>query len=107
MYRSETQSAFWANIKYFVRWTLISVVMGIVCGLVGTVFGKAVALAQASFARHTFLLWMMPVAGILIVLLHKWLHEVGNKGTNLILESISSNEKIRVSLLPCILSPRF
>ncbi len=90
------------NGVYFVRWTLISLLMGTVCGLVGTAFGFGVAYSQQFFRENPFMLFLMPVSGILIVLVHKALDQVGNKGTNLILESISSTEKIRLSTLPCI-----
>ena len=90
------------NGVYFVRWTLISLLMGTVCGLVGTAFGFGVAYSQQFFRENPFMLFLMPVSGILIVLVHKALDQVGNKGTNLILESISSTEQIRFSTLPCI-----
>ena len=102
MYRSETQTALNKNILYFIRWTAISIVMGTVCGLIGTAFGYGVIYAQRLFKTHSFLLYLMPVAGVLIVLLHQMFHEIGNRGTNLILESISSDERIPMATLPCI-----
>ena len=94
MYRSETHTALKKNILYFLRWTAISIVMGTVCGLIGTAFGYGVIYAQRLFKTHSFMLYLMPVAGVLIVLLHQMFHEIGNRGTNLILESISSDERI-------------
>lgn len=102
MYRSETQTALNKNILYFIRWTAISIVMGTVCGLIGTAFGYGVIYAQRLFKTHSFMLYLMPVAGVLIVLLHQMFHEIGNRGTNLILESISSDERIPMATLPCI-----
>lgn len=102
MYRSETQTALHKNILYFIRWTAISIVMGTVCGLIGTAFGYGVVYAQRLFKTHSFMLYLMPVAGVLIVLLHQMFHELGNRGTNLILESISSDERIPMATLPCI-----
>ena len=102
MYRSETKTALHKNILYFIRWTAISIVMGTVCGLIGTAFGYGVIYAQRLFKTHSFMLYLMPVAGVLIVLLHQMFHELGNRGTNLILESISSDERIPMATLPCI-----
>ena len=76
--------------------------MGTVCGLIGTAFGYGVIYAQRLFKTHSFMLYLMPVAGVLIVLLHQMFHELGNRGTNLILESISSDERIPMATLPCI-----
>ena len=102
MYRSETKTALHKNILYFIRWTAISIVMGTVCGLIGTAFGYGVIYAQRLFKTHSFMLYLMPVAGVLIVLLHQMFHELGNRGTNLILESISSDERIPMATLPCL-----
>lgn len=102
MLKSDMTAGLVRNIRYFVRWTLISMVMGISCGLVGTAFGYGVSYSQQFFREHSWMLYLMPAAGILIVIVHKVLHQVGNKGTNLMLESISSSEKIRFSTLPCI-----
>lgn len=102
MYRSEVHSAFRLNILYFIKWSFISIFMGIVCGLVGTVFGYGVTFAKDCFVRYPALLYLMPLAGALIALIHQMFNQVGNKGTNIILESISANEKIRFSTLPCI-----
>ena len=56
MYRSETQTALNKNILYFIRWTAISIVMGTVCGLIGTAFGYGVIYAQRLFKTHSFML---------------------------------------------------
>ncbi len=77
MYRSETHTALKKNILYFLRWTAISIVMGTVCGLIGTAFGYGVIYAQRLFKIHSFMLYLMPVAGVLIVLLHQMFHEIG------------------------------
>jgi len=102
MYKRLLSSAIAKNLSHFLRWTLISLVMGGVCGLVGTVFGFGVAGAQNFFKTHDYMLYLMPVSGILIVIVHKIFHQIGNKGTNLILESISSTEKISITTFPCI-----
>lgn len=102
MYESLINSALCRNLKHFIRWTVISLLMGSVCGLVGTAFGFGVAWAQGFFRAHEIMLYLMPVSGLLIAAVHQILHQVGNKGTNLILESISSTEKIKFTTLPCI-----
>ena len=56
MYRSETKTALHKNILYFIRWTAISIVMGTVCGLIGTAFGYGVIYAQRLFKTHSFML---------------------------------------------------
>lgn len=102
MLQAFTQTALGKNIRFFVRWTLISLVMGVLCGLVGSAFGHGVAFAQSFFKTHGFMLYLMPVSGILIIIVHKIFRTVGNKGTNMVLESISGTERVRITLLPTI-----
>ena len=97
-----TQAALKKNIVYFVRWTCISAIMGVLCGLVGSAFGHGVAYSQQFFRNHDFMLYLMPISGVLIIGVHKLLHQVGNKGTNVIIDSISGSEKIRITTLPTI-----
>ena len=102
MEKRRTKEALTDNVIYFLKWTMVSAVMGTICGLVGTAFGYGVAYSQHFFKSHGFMLYLMPVSGVLIVLVHKLLHQLGNKGTNLILESISGAEKIRLTTVPVI-----
>ena len=99
---TRAKTALGKNIHFFFRWTIISGIMGILCGLVGSAFGHGVHIAQVFFSEHDFMLYLMPVSGILIVVVHKVLKQVGNKGTNLILESIHGSEKVNFTLLPTI-----
>ena len=97
-----TQTALGKNIHFFVRWTFISLVMGVLCGLVGSAFGHGVHFAGDFFNAHSYMLYLMPVSGILIVIVHKVLRQVGNKGTNVILDSIHGSGNIKFTMLPTI-----
>ena len=92
------------NAVYLAKWLWFSLLMGTGCGLIGAAFGRLLSLASETFGRLGFLLYLMPAAGIVIVLIHELFHQVGNKGTNLVLESVSSDETISPSVLPCIFS---
>ena len=102
MERTSAQTALHKNIHFFFHWTIISGIMGVLCGLVGSAFGHGVHYAQVFFNEHDFMLYLMPVSGVLIVIVHKVLKQVGNKGTNLILESIHGSETVNFTLLPTI-----
>ena len=91
-----------ANIHYFIKWTLISVVTGCIVGLVGTAFGKGVAFATTFWQSHHWSLFLMPVVGLFIVWLYRVTKEEKNRGTNMVISSISSNEKITLATAPLI-----
>lgn len=90
------------NIHYFIKWTVISVLIGIVAGLIGTAFGYGVLWATDIWRDNHWTLFLMPVAGLAIVWLYRVSQEEKNRGTNMVLESISANEEISVRTGPLI-----
>lgn len=90
------------NIHYFLKWTVISIVVGSLGGLTGGLFSKGVALATNFRLSHDWTLYFLPVGGIVIVFLYQFFHEGNNKGTNMVIESISSNEEVTPASGPLI-----
>lgn len=90
------------NIHYFVKWTLISAVIGIVVGAVGTVFGHGVAWATRVWNRYHWTVFLMPAAGVLIVWLYRVCHEEKNRGTDMVIEAVSANEDVTFATAPLI-----
>lgn len=90
------------NIKYFMKWTVISVVLGLTAGFAGSIFGKGIQIASGFFNSHSWGIFLLPVSGLVIVWLYRTFHEEKNRGTNMVLEAISSNEKITKMTAPLI-----
>lgn len=90
------------NIHYFIKWTVLSVITGIAVGAAGTVFGHGVILATDFWQKHHWTIFLMPAAGLVIVWLYHVFHEEKNRGTNMVLESISAGEEITVATGPLI-----
>jgi len=91
-----------ANIYYFLRWTLISGFIGLVVGLIGGVFAKGVVFATNLWSGHSWTVFLMPASGLIIVFLYRAAHEEKNRGTDMVLESISSQEEISAATGPLI-----
>lgn len=98
----EWESPLGKNIEYFVKWTLISVLIGIIAGLIGTAFGHGVLWATGIWRANHWTLFLMPVFGLLIVWLYRVSKEEKNRGTNMVIESIYSSEEISVKTGPLI-----
>lgn len=90
------------NIHYFIKWTVISVGVGVMVGSIGTVFGHGVIWATKFWQDHHWSLFLMPFAGLLIVWLYHAAHEENNRGTNMVLESISATEEVTAATGPLI-----
>lgn len=91
----------WRYLRVFIKWVLISAVIGAVGGTVGSLFYRSVGWATAIRQTRPFFLWFLPVAGILIVAVYRGLHVEG-LGTNDIIDSILEGENIPILLMPVI-----
>ena len=82
-------------------WIMIAIVIGSFCGAVGTAFHVGVDAATEYRTAHPWLLWFLPVAGIVIVAVYKLFRTEG-LGTNDIIDAVQTGEDLSIWLLPSI-----
>jgi H+/Cl- antiporter ClcA len=75
-------------LKYLIRWTLISIPVAIAIGSVVALFLWLLNLATHFRFAHTWLLYLLPAAGVVIHLLYKWYGQSAERGNNLIIDEI-------------------
>lgn len=83
------------------KWLLVSVVVGLLCGLVGSAFHFGVSYASTFREVHAWVIYTLPVAGLLAVALYRLFHTEG-QGTNNILQEIQCGKGVSLSLIPAI-----
>lgn len=86
----------------FGKWFLLSGLSGIACGLVGSAFSYGIRFVTETRGEHPWILYLLPVAGLIIVFLYRTLGIKQDKGTNLVLSSVQNPEEkvpLRVSFL--------
>lgn len=93
---------FGKNAEYFIKWTLIASLIGGVGGGIGACFAKTVIWATAFRQGHSWTLYLMPAAGVLIVWMYCRCHEENNRGTNAVLEAVSANQEVSLATGPLI-----
>ncbi len=101
---SENKSLF-LNIKTyavaFLCWLLLGVVTGSLCGLLGAGFSKCIAFGVGLRDENNWLLYLLPVAGLVSVLIYK-LCRVSEVGTNRVLQSVRGDKKVPFLLAPAV-----
>ena len=102
MYQFDKNTPFGKNLHYFAKWTVISVLIGLVTGLVGTVFGHAVLWVSSYFRNNPWTILFLPVCGLLITGIYHILKEDKNRGTNMVIESIHSGTEITFGTAPAV-----
>lgn len=90
------------NIHYFLKWTVLAGIIGGLGGLAGGCFARSVVWATGFRQDNGWTLYLMPIAGLLIVFLYRLLGEEKNRGTNMVIESISAQEKVTPATAPLI-----
>ena len=86
----------------FLKWVLFACVVGVVVGLVGTLFHYGIEWATELRNSFPWLLWLLPVGGLIIVLVYKLCGMENDRGTNLVLLSVRSNEHLPARTAPLI-----
>ena len=102
MKRGGTKAGMKANIRYFIKWSALALVIGSVAGAAGTIFSMGVSWATGFRLSHPSMLFFLPVSGLLIVWMYHSFHEEGNRGTNMVIDAISSNERVTPATGPLI-----
>lgn len=91
----------------FLKWTIISVLAGIVIGISGAAFHICLENASDLREEYPWLLYLLPVAGVVIV----WIYHIcgmdGDKGTNGIFMGARGEDKISPKLAPLIFIATF
>ena len=86
----------------FAKWVLIAFSIGGIGGLVGSLFHMAVNFATGFREENPFMLYLLPLGGVVIVFLYK-ICKVGEEtGTNLIISSVRDNSKVPILMAPLI-----
>ena len=75
-------------LSHLSRWTLLVIPIGVVIGSAVALFLWLLDLATNTRQQNPWLLWLLPLAGIGIVLLYKKLGRNSDKGNNLLLDEI-------------------
>lgn len=86
----------------FLKWAAISVIVGIVSGVIGSLFHASVSEANIIFSKYDKLIFLLPVGGLLIVAMYKKCNMLQNKGTDSILASIRNDKGVPILLAPLI-----
>ncbi len=85
----------------FVKWIAIGALVGVVGGFVGALFHLGVDSGAHYRAQHSWVLYLLPLGGLVITALYK-LCRVEGRDTNAIIESVHFGSRVPVLLVPVI-----
>lgn len=87
--------------RWVLRWLAFGLLTGVLCGVVGVVFSRAVSFVTDLRSENGWLIYLLPLAGVAIVWIYRRCHEVG-VGTNQVLGSVRGDGTLSIWLAPAI-----
>ena len=81
-------------VKTFFKWGLLGILMGAIGGALGAVFHHALHFVTHLRAENTWLIFLLPLGGVLTVLTYQVLKLQSNKGTNEVIEAALEGKKV-------------
>lgn len=86
----------------FIKWLVLSVVSGVIIGGVGTAFYYCLKEVLAFRLAHSWMVYLMPLGGVIIVFLYRSSGVRKSKGTNMVIGSVRSTESVPFKMAPLI-----
>ena len=89
-------------VKTFLKWGLLGVLMGILGGLLGAGFHHALHFVTHVRSAHMWLIFLLPLGGLLTVAVYRLFKMTGNKGTNEIIDATLDGHAVSPMVAPSI-----
>lgn len=90
------------RIKMSVKWVVFSIISGIVVGTTGTLFYFSMSFVTKLRGDYPWILYFLPIGGLLIVGAYRFMHDENDTGTNLVLSAIHSGDHLPLKMAPLI-----
>lgn len=84
------------------NWCILSLIMGTVGGLMGALFHHALHFVTHVRSEHMWLIWLLPLGGLLTAAIYRHPQMKGNKGTNEIIEAALDGHSVSPLVAPSI-----
>ena len=84
------------------KWLLFSLVVGVTVGVVGAVFHLAISYVTELRRQHGWILYLLPLAGLLIVWAYHVTGMADDKGTEYIIGAVREGRILRIRTAPLI-----
>lgn len=89
-------------VKTFLKWTILSVTVGVIGGLLGAAFHHALHFVTHVRQENPWLIWLLPVGGLLTVAIYRLFGMTKNRGTNEIIDAILQKKPVSPMVAPAV-----
>lgn len=89
-------------VKSFLRWWALAFVVGLACGLAGTLFHICINYATQWRGENPWLLYLLPFGGLVIIFIYHLFHQSSKLGTDKLFTAVFDRTKVPSSMAPLI-----
>ena len=86
----------------FLKWGILGCLVGVLGGLLGAAFHHALHFVTHLRTEHTWLIFLLPVGGLLSIGVYRLFKMTGNRGTNEIIDAILNDGPVSPMVAPVI-----
>ncbi len=90
------------RLKVLIKWCVFAIITGIIAGGAGLLFVYAMNFVTGFREENSWTRFLLPLCGILIVLMYRACGTEHDKGTNMVITAIRTDERIKLSTTPLI-----
>lgn len=102
----KAKSSFSTAIRFlliFLKWTGLSAAAGIVCGAAGCLFHACIEGATEFRELNGFLIFFLPLGGLVIVFIYGIFKQKNVDGTNFVIDAVRKDGKVPFTMAPAII----
>ena len=89
-------------LKVLLKWIIISAIVGFLGGVFGSVFHESIDIATHFRQANPWIIFLLPVGGVLIAALYYAFKSKGKIDTNRVIESARDDERVPLIMAPLI-----
>ena len=89
-------------LKSFVKWTLISILIGVVVGLIGSAFNYSIKEVSSIREKYPIIIMFMAFGGVVITWIYQILGLPHDRGTNMVLTAVRDGKNLTLKNMVCI-----
>lgn len=90
------------NMKTFLKWGCFSALTGLIVGAFSTLFAECLIFVTGFREKNPWLIFFLPLAGVVIVFLYRVFRYKNDRGTNLVLSTIHAETELPFRMAPLI-----
>lgn len=88
--------------KTLLKWGSLGILIGIVGGFLGAGFHHALSFVTQTRGQYPWVLYLLPLGGLLTLGIYRWLGLKNNRGTNEVIDAVLNDGYVKPTIAPAI-----